>query len=85
MENQIDEVLTLESRKKLSMTGVDSVDGFNDQFINLTVLGSKVKVSGEKLKVTSFNEGTGLLAVDGIVNEVKFCCKKVPFLKKIFK
>lgn len=84
--NQVetDKVL-IEGRKKLSMTGVDSVDGFSEQLLNLTVLGSKVKISGENIKITAYNKGTGMLNADGVFNEIKYNSKKPPLIKRLFK
>lgn len=77
--------LLLEERKKLTMSGVSSVDGFAEQYVKLTVSDCKVQVNGEKLKVVSFNKSTGALVVDGFVNEIKYYTKKQPLLKRIFK
>ena len=83
-DNQV-VTLLLEERKKLTMNGVSSVDGFAEQYVKLTVAGSKVLVTGEKLKVVSFNKSTGALIVDGLVNEIKYLAKKQPLYKRIFK
>ena len=81
---EIDKVL-LEGRKKLSMTGVDTVDGFTEQILNLTVSGCKVKISGENIKITAYNKATGTLNADGVFNEIKYNSKKVPLVKRLFK
>ncbi len=77
--------LSLEGRKKLTMSGVEAVDGFTDQALRLTVGGSKVIVQGENLKITAYNKATGALSADGIISEIKYAGKKAPFLKRIFK
>ncbi len=79
------EKIVLDARKRLSMTGVSSVDGFSEQFISLTVSGSKVRVSGENIKITSFNKGTGSLTADGAFTEIRFNSKKTPLIKRLFK
>jgi hypothetical protein len=81
---EIDRIL-IEGRKKLTMTGVDSVDGFTEQVLNLTVSGSKVKVSGENIKITAYNKATGSLNADGVFNEIKYSVKKAPLMKRLFK
>ena len=83
-ENQGSKLL-LEDRKKLTLSGVLSVDGFGDQYVKLSLYGCKLQVLGEKLKVVSFNKGTGALIVEGMVNEIKYNYKKQPLLKRIFK
>ena len=43
MQNQLEtHKIELDLRKKLSVTGVLSVDGFSEQTLNLTVSGSKI-------------------------------------------
>lgn len=77
--------LELEDRKRLSLTGVQSVDGFSEEVINLTVANSKMKVVGEKIKITSYSKNTGVLSADGVFSEIKYNYKKESLLKKIFK
>ncbi|MBQ6980212.1 MAG: YabP/YqfC family sporulation protein [Clostridia bacterium] len=86
MENQLNnDKLEIIGRKRLAMSGVEAVDGFSEQVLNLTVLGNKVKITGEKIKITAFNKATGTLMADGVFNEIKYNAKKVPLLKRIFK
>ena len=87
MQNSVleqDKVI-LEGRKKLSMTGVQTVDGFSEQCLRLTVSGNKVIVNGENIKITAFNKSTGNLTAEGVVNEIKYTHKKQPVLKRLFK
>lgn len=77
--------LELLGRKRLSMSGVESVDGFTEQTLNLTVAGNKVKISGEGIKITAFNNGTGILCADGNFTEIRYAHKSVPVLKRLFK
>lgn len=77
--------LVLEDRKLLSMTGVQTVDGFSDTFIKLTVSGVRVSILGQKLRITAFNKLSGTLSVDGLINEIKYNYKKAPLLKRVFK
>lgn len=79
------EKLEIWGRKRIQMTGVDAVDGFNEQTINLTVSGAKVKISGERLKITSFNKAIGNLTAEGLITEVRYQQKSAPLFKRIFK
>lgn len=82
---QAAEKLELWGRKRLSMTGVEAVDGFSEQAINLTVGGVKVRITGEKLKITAYNKATGSLAAEGTVTEIRYQQKSAPIFKRIFK
>lgn len=77
--------LELFGRRRLAMSLVESVDGFSEQRLELTIAGSKVKILGEKIKVTSYNKATGSLTADGFFSEIKYDVKKIPLIKRIFK
>ena len=87
MQNNVIEQdkLILEGRKNFSMTGVQTVDGFSEQCLKLTVSGNKVFIGGENIKITAFNKNTGNLSAEGLVNEIKYSHKKQPILKRLFK
>ena len=79
------EKLVLDGRKFLSLCGVQTVDGFNEQSLRLTVNNSKVVVVGENIKITAFNKANGNLTAEGEFYEIKYSHKKTPIVKRIFK
>ena len=83
--NVVEEKLSLDSKKFLSMTGVEAVDGFSEQSLKLTVAGSKVYISGENIKITAFNKSSGNLSAEGEFSEIKYNVKKLPIMKRLFK
>ena len=85
MDNLNEERLEIIGRKRLQMTGVESVDGFSEESIKITVQGKRVSVFGEKIKITSFNKGTGNLSAEGVFSEVKYLGAKTPLIKRLFK
>lgn len=86
MQNQIqNDMLTLDGRKKLSMTAVESVNSFSQTSLKLTVSGKTVLILGENIKIDSYNKATGSFNATGIFNEIKYSYKKQPLIKKIFK
>lgn len=86
MENQINsDKLELIGRKRLAMSAVEAVDGFSEQSLNLTVAGVKVRITGEKIKISSFNKASGTLTAEGVFGEIRYNAKKERFFKKIFK
>ena len=86
MPNEQDlQVLTLEGQKRLTMTGVESVDGFSEQSLKLTLAGKRVLVTGSHIKITSFNKATVSLTADGMFDSVRYDAKKGSFFKRVFK
>lgn len=86
MQEQVNaDKLEILGRKRLAMSGVETVDGFSEEQLRLTVSGVKVKISGEKIKITAFNKATGTLMADGVFNEIKYNAAKVPLMKRVFK
>lgn len=85
MQNEtVQSILTIEQQKKISMTGVSSVDAFSETSILLTVNGKRVTVSGSNLKVLSFSQGSGNFSASGEVACVKYGGAKGKTLKKLF-
>ncbi len=76
-------VLTVEQQKKLTMTGVSSVDAFSETGITLTVNGKRVQISGSRLKVLAFSEGSGNFTASGEIVSVRYGNKGG--WKKLFK
>ena len=73
MREEIKEsVLTIEQQRKITLSGVSSVDAFSETAILLTVNGKRVKIEGTKLKVLAFSEGSGNFAASGEVTLVKY-------------
>ena len=79
------EKLELDSRKHLFLSGVETVDGFNEQMLKLTINGNKLQIIGNNIKITSFNKANGNLNADGEFFEIKYNHKKEPIIKRIFK
>ena len=65
-------ILTIEQRKKISMTCVDSVDAFSETRILLTVAGQKVTLEGTGLKILAFSRGSGNFAASGEVRSLRY-------------
>ncbi len=68
----VQSVLTVEQQSKITMTGVNSVDAFSDGNILLTVNGKRVRISGSKLKVLSFSNGSGNFTASGEVTQIRY-------------
>ena len=78
-------VLTIEQQKRITFSGVESVDAFSQTCILLTVLGKKVRIEGTNLKVLSFSQGSGNFAASGEVSLVRFGGARGKVLSRLFK
>ena len=85
MQNVEQNILQLDNQKKLTMSGVVSVDTFSPNQLKLSLEGKSVLVCGDNLKVVNFNKSQGNLLVEGIVFEIKYLNKKPAIIKRIFK
>ena len=85
MQNQTNSVLTVEQQKKLSLTGVESVDAFSETEIRLCVAGKKMLIKGAGLKVLSFSKGSGAFSAIGEVSFIRYGAAKGKFLQRLFK
>lgn len=85
MQNQTNSVLTVEQQKKLSLTGVESVDAFSDTEIRLTVAGKKMRIEGTGLKVLSFSKGNGAFSAIGEISLIRYGGAKGKFFQRLFK
>ena len=62
--------LILENRKRLSVSGVEEVDGFDDSFVRMnTVLGT-LTVHGKGLRIEELSVQSGDLSVTGEIGEL---------------
>ena len=77
-------ILTVEQKKKISMTCVTSVDSFSDERITLTVGGQRVTIDGAHLKILAFSQGSGSFSASGEVKSVRYGAQKGK-LSAIFK
>ena len=81
----VEEKLCIDGRKRLTMTGVSSVDGYSENSVKLTANDTKIYIFGNNLKITNFNKATGNLSCDGDFTEIKYGGRKTPVLKRVFK
>lgn len=72
MQQQVQNIVTIEQQSKITMTGVGSVDSFSEGKILLTVNGKKVTIAGSGLKVLAFSEGSGNFSASGKIESLRF-------------
>lgn len=64
--------LSVENRKRITATKIDSVDGFSSGRITLTYAGGKITVSGSDLKIVAFSKSTGAFSAVGNIDSVTY-------------
>ena len=62
--------LILESRKHLSVSGVEEVDGFDEGFIRIRTCLGALTVRGQGLRVENLSVESGELSVSGEIAEL---------------
>ena len=62
----------LEGRKRLSVSGVKEVDGFDDTYVRMHTLLGELVVRGEGLHVELLSVETGDAVISGDLNEMSY-------------
>lgn len=74
----------IEQQKKITVTGVVSVDAFSDRQIALTLENGTASVSGEDLKIVNFSKSSGSFTAVGKVSGIRFAGKREKLSKRLF-
>lgn len=64
--------LILEDRKKLTLSGVRDVEGFDEQTITLLTELGELTLKGEGMHINNFSQETGELSLDGLINSLSY-------------
>jgi sporulation protein YabP len=64
--------LMINSRKKISLSGIVSVKGFDDCEVLLETCMGKLTVEGRDLRVTRLAEDSGEVCIEGTVNALYY-------------
>lgn len=75
----------IENQKKITLSGILSIEGFTTQQIILELASGKVVVFGNNLKIAGFTKNGGQFVAIGNIKGMRFCNKQDKFLKRIFK
>jgi sporulation protein YabP len=78
--------LILDSRKKLSLSGIDDVSGFNEETVNLTTSLGGLIVKGSNLHISKLNLDSGDVEIEGTINSLQYMESKSQksFVQRIF-
>ncbi|NLW39464.1 MAG: sporulation protein YabP [Tissierellia bacterium] len=79
----------IEDRNKVTITGVEQVESFNDNTIVLKTVKGGMIIKGEGLNVGKLNLDDGNVKIDGVINGINYMDKgtsqKGKIVGKIFK
>ena len=64
--------LTLENRRRLSVSGVEDVDSFDESEIVMQTCDGALKVKGSELQIDRLSLDTGEVTVKGLVSELVY-------------
>ena len=64
--------LQLEGRKKLTLSGVEDVTGFDENLIVLTTVQGELSIRGQELHIERIDLESGALEVRGLVQELSY-------------
>lgn len=85
---QIPHSIVLNSRKDLSVTGVQEVIGCDEEVMTVRTSMGELTITGLRLHIGSFNRGTGELKIDGRIDELMYADAEPEqrgFFKRLFK
>lgn len=78
--------LILDNRKKLSLTGVTDVMGFDEQTVSLSTDCGTLIVKGENLHINKLNLDSKDVCIDGTINSLQYISENTKTLRsKLFR
>ena len=78
-------LLTIESKRRLTVTQAKEVISFSDKEIKLSLKdGGVLTVYGDNLKITCFDDANGNFTAVGVISATKYKEKAQTFIKKVF-
>ena len=85
MEQNDQHILNVENCKRISATGIQSVDAFSSSQLILSYGGGRIVVSGSEMKITSFSKTNGQFSATGNITGVKYAGKSTGLKQRLFK
>jgi len=85
LEQNEQHILNVENCKRITATGIETVDAFSSTQLVLSYAGGKIVVSGSEMKITSFSKTNGQFSASGNIFGVKYSGKSTGLKQKLFK
>ena len=83
---QTKQILTLQDRKNLTITGVEKMLSVKPDLIQLSTNTGNLQIVGESMEMTKLNLDEKIVEITGVVNQIRFLDNtKQPIFKRIFK
>lgn len=85
---QVPHNVVMEDRQKISLTGVNDVDSFDEQSITAYTDVGELTISGKELHIAKLNIDSGEMCVDGLINSLVYSDEKPQqggFFSKVFR
>lgn len=79
-----EESALIEQQKKITVTGVLSVDGFTSREIRITLDSGRAMIAGEGLKIVSFSKANGNFSAVGKIAGIRFFGRQEKLTKRLF-
>ena len=78
-------VLTIESKRRITVSEVKEVLAFSDKEIRLKLKdGCMLFIQGENIKITAFDDSNGVFSANGSFTGIKYKQAVSTFIKKVF-
>ena len=85
MDNKKKHSLTVESRSRTLVTGVEKVIDSSPAVINMTTSEGVLTIRGDGLRISAFSAESGDLSFEGRVDRIDYHAGKKPLLGRIFR
>lgn len=85
LEQNEQHLLSVENCKRITATGIESVDAFSPSQLSLGYAGGRIIISGREMKITAFSKTSGQFSASGEITGVKYAAKALGFKQKLFK
>lgn len=84
MDEHAKQSALIEERKRISVTGVESVDSFSAQQIVLTLSDGRAVIEGSELKISGFSKASHTFTAEGNVAGIRFRGRREKISKRLF-
>lgn len=78
--------VNIKSRKEVSVSGINSISGFGEDYVILETECGRLEIEGEEMRIESLSKEEGIVCIKGKVNSLYYSqpksSRKLPWGKK---